>query len=401
MESWECAADACGDTKRLTRAGTTLCFLREFRAWHAETYAGAAGDGLGRAVFDARLRDFRDTTSPADGDLYTTWSEVIGFVGGELRYARIDARLTSPMWAPMPDRKACVRRANRLLAAVRRETVGLPGLSTVFHFSESWLWYKAQRALVDGLTRGIYIALPVAFLVLTFATQNVVLAGLAIVCIGSIVAGVLGLCYLLGWSLGIKESLAGVIVIGLAVDYTIHLGHMYDHARSHERLHSREDRVAYAMRKMGQTVFAGAVTTSGAASVMLACQLEFFKSMAYLIVFTILFSIFMAFFFFIPALWVFGPEGSQGNLVHIRKTVAGYFKSKPASPDEAPAVRDAPATVEDDAYVGGGLLKALTESDDDGDVEGRATTWTPVGADDDRDDEGDCSCTSGSGWLAF
>ena len=100
--------------------------------------------------------------------------------------------------------------------------------------------------------------------------------------------------------MGIRESVAGVIVIGLAVDYTIHLGHMYDHARFHAHLDTRDERTAYALRKMGRTVFAGAVTTAGAASLMFACQLTFFVQMACLIVFTIALSISLALGLYVP-----------------------------------------------------------------------------------------------------
>ena len=103
-------------------------------------------------------------------------------------------------------------------------------------------------------------------------------------------------------------------MIGLAVDYTIHLGHMYDHARFHAHLATRDERTAYALRKMGRTVFAGAVTTAGAASLMFACQLTFFVQMACLIVFTIALSISLALGLYVPLLHVIGPEREQGNL---------------------------------------------------------------------------------------
>ena len=203
------------------------------------------------------------------------------------------------------------------------------------------------------------IAFPVAFVVLAVATQNVVLALFAITCIGCIVAGVLGLCFLCGWSLGIRESVAGVIVIGLAVDYTIHLGHMYDHGRIHENLATREDRTRYAMRKMGHTVFAGAITTAGSASLMLLCQLTFFVQMALLIVFTISFSIFMALLFFVPLLWAFGPQGDQGNLLHIwtslraRRARRGPDVGSLFLPDDEPD-DDAAESKEDTAVVPSG-----------------------------------------------
>jgi len=34
----------------------------------------------------------------------------------------------------------------------------------------------------------------------------------------------------IGWSLGVAESIAGVIVVGFSVDYTLHLGHIYKEA---------------------------------------------------------------------------------------------------------------------------------------------------------------------------
>ena len=280
-------------------------------------------------------------------------------IDGELRYARVDARVSMDNLAPVSDKKDCLERSNALLSDVRALARGVDGLPKVFQFSRAWLWYKCQIALVHGLLVGISIAFPVAFVVLAVATQNVVLALFAITCIGCIVAGVLGLCFLCGWSLGIRESVAGVIVIGLAVDYTIHLGHMYDHGRIHENLATREDRTKYAMRKMGHTVFAGAITTAGSASLMLLCQLTFFVQMALLIVFTISFSIFMALLFFVPLLWAFGPQGDQGNLLHIWTSLRARWARRGPDvgslflPDDEPD-DDAAESKEDTAVVPSG-----------------------------------------------
>ena len=117
--------------------------------------------------------------------------------------------------------------------------------------SGAWLWYETQVALVRGLTRGLVSVFRLLSGV-SGSERNVILSLYAIVVIGCVILG-LGLCYLLGWSLGIRSP-CGVIVIGLAVDYTIHLGHMYDHARFHAHLDTRDERTAYALRKMGRTV---------------------------------------------------------------------------------------------------------------------------------------------------
>jgi hypothetical protein len=78
-----------------------------------------------------------------------------------------------------------------------------------------------QEGTVTGLTSGMAIAFPLAFVALLAATRNWFTSGLAIVSVGGIVASVLGACKLQGWALGTGEAVAGVMVIGLSVDYTI------------------------------------------------------------------------------------------------------------------------------------------------------------------------------------
>ena len=326
VEDWPCGPPGCKGN-RLIRPNTTLCFLREFRTWHANSYPEDA-DALSKTNFDDRLKVFRATTTPENFVLYSSWADVIGVVGGELKYARIDARLTMNRAASDEHRKHALRRSNKLLTSIRRRAQGT-GLRGIFHISPAWIWFKTQMALVTGLLMGIIVGFPFAFLVLTLATQNVLLSLYAIVNIGCIVSGVLGLCYWLGWSLGMRESVAGVVVIGLAVDYTIHIGHMYDHGRTHANLERREARTAYALRKMGGTVFAGAATTAGSASLMLACQLTFFVQMAILIVFTVVLSILMALFFYVPLLFAYGPQHDQGNICGLARFCEGAGTAPP------------------------------------------------------------------------
>ena len=68
------------------------------------------------------------------------------------------------------------------------------------------------------------LAFPIAFIALIMATNNIIIAVFAIISVGGIVAAVLGMCWHVGWVLGTGEAIAGVMVIGLSVDYTIHLG---------------------------------------------------------------------------------------------------------------------------------------------------------------------------------
>jgi predicted RND superfamily exporter protein len=178
----------------------------------------------------------------------------------------------------------------------------------------SWTWSATEKGLVDGLFLGLGICFPVAFVVLTLATMNIIASTFAILAIAAIVTTVLGFCEaIMDWPLGIGESVAGIIVIGFSVDYVVHLGHMLEEA-DQKGFTSRIERFEYAASKMGSTIVAGAITTGGSAMFMFVCQMTFFTKMATLITITILLSFVFSLGFFMGLLVLVGPEGGQGKI---------------------------------------------------------------------------------------
>lgn len=161
---------------------------------------------------------------------------------------------------------------------------------------------------------GLSICFPVAYIVLMFATKNIILATYAIFAIGSIVTAVLGFCEsIMGWPLGVGETIAGIIVIGFSVDYVVHLGHMVEEANE-KGFKTRRERFVFAAETMGPTVVAGAVTTGGSAMFMFLCQMTFFYKMAVLICITIFLSFIFSLGFFMAMIYVVGPEGNCGRI---------------------------------------------------------------------------------------
>lgn len=261
------------------------------------------------AAFYSRLQTFRTTTSPANFPS-RSWGELIGFVDGDLKFLVVAATMTMERSSPNAVKDEVLPVVNELLDSFEKPD----SAATVFMAGFSWVWYATNSALLSGMLTGLAIAFPVAFGTLIFATHNVVIALYAILTIAMIVVSVLGSAALEGWGLGIAESIAAVIVVGFSVDYTIHLGHMYDHGGRHEGCVTCVERARYAMLKMGNTVLAGAVTTCGSGVSMFACQLSFFNKMAFLICNTIAFSLLYALFFFMPLLFMAGPSGSSGYI---------------------------------------------------------------------------------------
>ena len=172
---------------------------------------------------------------------------------------------------------------------------------------------------------------PIAFAVLVFATQNLLVSLYAIVGIAFVVASVLGAAeWVYGWGLGVIEALAGVLVIGFSVDYAIHLCHMYVEADKVGFTDNLE-RFVYSITKMGGTVVGGAVTTFGAAAFMLPCQLTFFYKLGLLIFTTILCSFCFSFGFVMPLLAAAGPSGDRcGFRFHVPARVAAAPAGTPS-----------------------------------------------------------------------
>ncbi|KAJ1456616.1 hypothetical protein M885DRAFT_482537 [Pelagophyceae sp. CCMP2097] len=308
VRDWRCGDCEGGD--RLFRPVTTLCFVEEFEDWLLETHNETLLEAR-QPQLDGRLALFRNSTTPKSA-LYSSWKEYVGLVDGSLKFVRVDAKLLVSEESGMLVKQRILKRVNMLRSALRIQAPALP--DSLFHTSRIWVWYKLQNALIQGMLQGMALTFPIAALALVGATGNTTLSAFAVVTIGFIVAAVLGLAQVLGWFLGIKESIAAVLVIGLAVDYTLHLGHMYEHANHAQHLKDREARFVSAARSMGVTVLAGAATTAGSGGLMYACQSIFFTQMATLIVATILFSLAFSIFFFMPLLYVAGPEHDQGNV---------------------------------------------------------------------------------------
>ena len=328
-----CGADECA-LGLLHLPGSVTCFYEEFEAWKAAGL-GTPGVALGNATrgeFDGEVRLFRSTTYP--GMVYgaqfdgTSWKDYVGVVDGSLRYVTVPTYLTMKLNRGIRARKKVI---NRVVKFTEAQQGLLPAQGGHLSYDGAWqfLWCDTFIELRASLFEGFYICFPIAFGVLIFATENVLVSLYSIVGIAFVVASVLGTAQsVFGWDLGIIESLAGVMVIGFSVDYTIHLGHMYVAADKEHGAKHRLDRFAFSIEKMGPTVVGGAVTTLGAGAFMLPCQLQFFFKLGLLIFTTILYSFLFAFGFVMPLLAAAGPSGDAFSIRPALRALAAAAKGK-------------------------------------------------------------------------
>jgi len=323
VRTLECHLPGChnrGDGSLLLAQGEDpgiSCFLEDMQRWLLNTTASSqlpTGQAFLTAVTEFRtqpLGDWNDSPTniaTMEGDYLRT----IGVIGGELKFAMVSIRSQLPNYEAFGTGND-VRRL--LIKAAEDKSRELPSsLKSLKVSSNEFSKYDLGEELLSGLFTGCTIAGPVSFIVIVLSARNVVLALYAVSTVTFIVTGVLGFCRTpLGWDLGVAEAVAGVIVIGYSVDYTLHLAHIYCEAAA-LGISNRGERAAYAVENMGSTVLAGAITTAGSSIFMTFCFLTFFIKMAILISLTITYALLFSSFFFMGLCFVAGPEGSFGNL---------------------------------------------------------------------------------------
>lgn len=129
-----------------------------------------------------------------------------------------------------------------------------------------------EEALVTSALQGIVISLIFAFAILLLTTRNLVISMFATYCVAITVLSVVAIIVLRGWQLGISESISVVILIGLSVDYVVHLAADY----AHSPYKTRADKISQAYREMGISILSGMITSAGSGSVLFATVLLLF-----------------------------------------------------------------------------------------------------------------------------
>ena len=101
-----------------------------------------------------------------------------------------------------------------------------------------------------------------------------------------------------------------VVVIGLSIDYCVHMSEAY--TKSHET--QRFPRVIHTFEAMGISVLSSSLSTLGASFFMFFAPVVFFVKFAAFIFVTISLSTLYALLFFPAVLSIVGPTGDFGNL---------------------------------------------------------------------------------------
>ncbi len=314
----DCFAPGCTINK-LVLERSIVCSMQAFSDFHETEFGSAESfvtrtDGSKTNVTEAELVDRLDTFLTADAGS----DHVANFLiqGGKVKFVAVDFRQSMNVDQPLVVKEPVLELFDEVEEIVLNNAPA--GIDTFFQTSFDIVWSYTEIGLVTGLFSGMALSLVLSYFIVLFGTRHVLVSLYAILGVGFIVGCVLGTVQTLGFELGVTEVIAGVMVIGLAVDYIVHLGYMFMAARKRRISYSgkknlameditNEDMIRYSVDKMMFTILAGGITTFAAGIVLFACTLSFFFKMGILIMFTSMYSLMFAFLYFVPMLKIFGP----------------------------------------------------------------------------------------------
>ncbi|XP_050405808.2 protein dispatched homolog 3 [Patella vulgata] len=187
-----------------------------------------------------------------------------------------------------------------------------------------WHWFYVQRVLYENAIMGILLGLGLTTIILLISIQNIITSLLASVTIVMVTICVIGVIPLLGWKLGVLVSLNMCLVVGLSVDYVVHLAEGYTMSKHKDR----KSRVQDSLETMATSVYSGACTTLGASVFMLFSQIIFFFQFGIFRFFTIGFSILFSLGLFITLMGTIGPENDTGDIKAIFRKVRNFVLNR-------------------------------------------------------------------------
>lgn len=175
---------------------------------------------------------------------------------------------------------------------------------------DAWAWIPTQMTNQEQSYQGAIIATVFSFITLLFATQNVVIAVMTILCLYSIFVTILAILTFANWPLGIAEIMCMVIVMGLSVDNTVHMAHDYQNAPQIDR----GGKMKQAYLQKGKTLTSTSLAILLSACFLFGAQITIFYNYAVAIIGTIIISYVMSMVFFGSLCHLMGPSSGVGDM---------------------------------------------------------------------------------------
>ena len=101
----------------------------------------------------------------------------------------------------------------------------------------TWGWITTEQSFINSAIQGIEFSIIASFVILLISTQNIIISLLCMMSVAMVILSVVYIIVTIGWEFGVSESLCIVFIIGLSVDYSVHLAIEYNHSMHRHRKH--------------------------------------------------------------------------------------------------------------------------------------------------------------------
>ena len=119
---------------------------------------------------------------------------------------------------------------------------------------------------------GMIVAVVFAFFMLLISTMNVIVSVYCTLALAGVIASAVALIQWLGWELGTVEAIAMVVLIGLSVDYVVHLAIHYVGSVYPDRKRRTDE----SLKHLGMSILSGGITTLGSGLFLFFTVMVFF-----------------------------------------------------------------------------------------------------------------------------
>ena len=176
--------------------------------------------------------------------------------------------------------------------------------------------------MVSSAISSAALSIALAFGIILISTLNAVVAFFAIATVIAIVGCVMGSIVLMGWELGLLESMCMSILVGMSVDFVVHFAHawvsdggpasrvqMQGPSQPVARRVELAARTHTSLSTVGISVLSAGVTTMVAAFVLFFGVIVFFSKFGTMLALAMIFSLIYSLLFFHALISWLGPVG--------------------------------------------------------------------------------------------
>ena len=175
--------------------------------------------------------------------------------------------------------------------------------------AECWVRMATELQAIDGTATSIMVSLAFAVFATVIFTGDIIVSIAALFSMVAIILCVIAILVALGIEFGIVEAISLTILVGISVDFSLHLAEAF--TRSH--FTHRGLRGVDAVSRVGYPIFSAAVTTLSAVMPMLWCKITILVNFAQIIPLCISASLVYGLHFFAPVLMIVGPNVPGGG----------------------------------------------------------------------------------------